>query len=84
MYKVVKLLNTQNELIQKIVLEHLENYFSIYNFNIQEIANTRAISALNEIKTILSNDTLSDFDAIEEIICIFEKYGIDTGNRHDF
>ncbi len=77
-------MNTENELIQKIVLEHLENYFSFYNFNIQEIAKIKSIKIINAIKEVLSNDDLSDFDAIEEIICIFEKHGIDTGNRHDF
>ena len=80
----MKLLNTENELIQKYVLEHLENYFSIYNFNMQEIANTKAITALNAIKEVLSNNNLSDFEAIEEIVCIFDKYGIDTVGRHDF
>lgn len=50
----------------------------------QEIAKIKAVEVINGIKKVLSNDTLSDFDAIEEIVCIFEEYGIDTGGRHDF
>ena len=26
----------------------------------------------------------NDFDVVEEIVCIFEKYNIDAGGRHDF
>ncbi|MGM9936423.1 MAG: hypothetical protein ACI38A_03675 [Candidatus Ornithomonoglobus sp.] len=39
---------------------------------------------INEIQEVLRNEDYSDFDAIEEIVCIFEKYGLDAGSRHDF
>lgn len=33
---------------------------------------------------IIQNEKYSDFEAIEAIVCVFEKYGIDFGGRHDF
>lgn len=72
------------ELLQNSIYDFLKTTFENCAIDVNNIAHTKAITALNEIKIILSNDTLSDFDAIEEIVCIFEKYGIDTGGRHDF
>ena len=39
---------------------------------------------LSEIQKVIKNEAYSDFEAIEEIVCIFEKYDIDFGNCHDF
>ena len=77
-------MDIKTELLQDSIYDFLKTTLENCTIDIKNIANTRAISALNAIKEVLSNDTLCDFDAIEEIICIFEKYGIDTGNRHDF
>lgn len=37
-----------------------------------------------EIKNIIQDNNFSDFEAIEQIVILFEKYGIDAGKRHDF
>lgn len=39
---------------------------------------------LDEIVKVIRNDDIDDFFAVEEIVCIFEKYGISAGTRHDF
>lgn len=44
---------------------------------------SKAEQALQEIKNAMENQELSDFDCIEKIIHIFDRYGIDTF-RHDF
>ena len=49
-----------------------------------EIADTTATTMLGEIQQVIKNQEYSDFEAIEEIVCIFEKYNIDFGGRHDF
>lgn len=54
------------------------------DIDVNEIADTTAINALSEIYDVVHNDALSDFDAMEEIVRIFEKYKIDAGARHDF
>ena len=76
----------------KVKLELLRNYITdIINSKIEDfeidaskIADTTAIQALNEIQKVIKDENYSDFDAIEEIVCIFEKYNIDEGFRHDF
>lgn len=55
-----------------------------FNINVNEIADTTAIKALSEIQEIVQNDNISDFDAIEQIVNVFEKYKISSGIRHDF
>ncbi len=54
------------------------------DIDVNEIANTTAIKALSEIQKIVQNDDISDFDAMEQIVCVFEKYKISAGPRHDF
>ena len=76
----------------KIKVELLRNYISDFiNFrtedfeiNADEIANTTAIEILAKIQEIIQDENISDFDAIEKIVCLFEEYHIDFGCRHDF
>ena len=75
-------MNIKLELIQnhindiiKIIMEDTE---------ISKIADTTAITILDEIKSVICNEELSDFDAVEEIVCILENNNIDCGGRHDF
>ena len=72
------------ELIQNFVTDLIKTVLEDTNFQASEIADTTAISALSEIKAIISDENLSDFDAVEEIVCVLESYGIDVGSRHDF
>ena len=42
---------------------------------------------LKDIQDIIRNESLNDlecFAKIEEIICVFEKYGVDAGYRHEY
>ena len=70
------------ELLSKELAKCIAN--TLQDIDADEIADTTAINALSEIKDIIINPHLSDFEAIEEIVCVFEKYNIDFGNRHDF
>jgi len=72
--KLELLQNHINDII-KIIMEDTE---------ISKIADTTAITILDEIKSVICNEELSDFDAIEEIVQIFEENNIDCGCRHDF
>lgn len=50
-----------------------------------DVINSAALEALGEIKNVIINEKIkNDFDVVEEIVCIFEKYNIDAGGRHDF
>ena len=56
------------------------------DFEIDEnsIADSVAISLVAEIQNIIRNEDYSDFDAIDEIVSLFNQYEIDCGFRHDF
>jgi len=66
--------------ISDIVIQSLEDI----DIDVDKIADTTAINALSEIQNVIQNYDISDFDAVEEIVCIFEKYKISAGARHDF
>ena len=72
------------ELLQNHICDFLRDAFETFPPNTSKIADSIAIMALDDIKSVLSNDELSDFDAIEQIVCIMESYRIDCGGRNDF
>ena len=72
------------ELISKGIAEYVISRLGRMDIDINEITQTTAINALSEIQEVIKNEEISDFDAMEMIVCIFEKYEIDAGPRHDF
>ncbi len=72
------------ELIGNDISETVRRRLDKIDIDVNQIAQTTAISVLSEIQKTLQNDELPDFDAMEEIVLIFEKYHIDCGMRHDF
>ena len=74
---IYALTNVLREKEVKIVFDESE-------LDIKTLIENEYLIKLEEIKTVLATERLSDFDCIEEISCIFESMGIDIGNRHDF
>ena len=82
----------QLELYEEILAKALANQemqitFPNLQINPTEIVASESYRALQQIKVILTDDSLSDsecFLKIEEIICLFESLGSGVGNRHDF
>ena len=54
------------------------------DIDVNEIAQTTAVNALSEIYDVLHEGIENDFEIVEKIVCIFEKYHISTGGTHDF
>ena len=77
-------MNTKLELIQSHITEMVAKLLKDNIVDYNTIADTNAIIALDRIKKIIADDSLSDFDAIEEIVCVLEENNIDCGSRHDF
>ena len=75
----IKLEQIQNH-ITEMVLKLLEDNTIDYS----AIADTNAILILNKIKKVIEDDSLSDFEVVEEIVCILEENDIDCLSRHDF
>ncbi len=72
------------ELLSNAISELVMQRLDTISIDADKIADTVAITMLSEIQKIIQNDEISDFDAIEKIVVLFEKYGVDAGVRHDF
>ena len=77
-------MNIKLELLREHIIDYVRFKLEDFEIDASQISDTTAIMALGEIQKIIKDPSYSDFDAIEEIVCIFEKYKITTGFRHDF
>lgn len=66
--------------IADLVTSNIENL----DIDVSQIADTVAISMLREILSVIKDDTLSDFEMVEQIVTIFQDKNISTGLCHDF
>lgn len=76
------------EIFEKVLKERQTDLFeSILKLDFTEIIENECYKALKKIKEILDDNSLDDnecFMKIEKIVCIFEEFGSNCGNRHDF
>lgn len=72
------------ELLAHAISENIEEAVSHFDSDAAaDRINKEAAEILEEIHDVLSGD-FSDFDAVEHIVSIFEKHGLDSGTIHDF
>ena len=69
-------MNIKKELLRSGIADFIANNLDEFEIDENEITNTVAINMLAEIQRVIRNEDYSDFDAIEEIVCIFEKYNM--------
>lgn len=74
----------KTDLLKAYICDFIHERIEDFEIDADSITNTIAIKALSEIQEIISSYEISDFDAVEEIVCVFERYKIDFGVRHDF
>ncbi len=77
-------MNVKVELLKTHISDFINSNLEDFEIDASQIADTVAINMLYEIQSIISNENYSDFEAIEEIVCVFERNKIDFGFRHDF
>ena len=77
-------MNIKLELLKSEISGLIANRLDSLNIDADKIVDTTAVKALSEIRDVIQSDALSDFDAVERIVLIFEKYNISAGVRHDF
>ena len=77
-------MNIKVEILRNYITDFITCRIEDFDIDASQIADSTATKILSEIQKIIQNEKYSDFDAIEEIVCIFEKYHIDFGCRHDF
>lgn len=74
----------RTELLKRHISDYVNYHIEDFEINADEIVNSTAIKLLFEIQKIIQNDKYSDFEMVEKITCLFEKYNIDGGACHDF
>ena len=72
------------ELLKDHITDFIKCRLKDFEIDASQIVDTTATKMLAEIQKVIKNEDYSDFDAIEEIVCIFERYNISAGVRHDF
>lgn len=76
------------DLIQDLLCREIGKYVlsSVPNMevNLSDTLSRNAVKTLQEIKTVLENDSLDDFMCVDEIVRIMESIGIRVESRHDF
>ena len=77
-------MNIKVELLRNYISDLINNKIEGFEIDASQIADSKAIQMLSEIQRVIKDENHSDSDAMEEIVCIFEKYNIDSGFRHDF
>ena len=77
-------MNIKLDLLKRYISDFINSSLEDLEIDATEIADTLAIKMLGEIQRIIKDERYSDFEAVEEIVCLFEKYKIDAGVRHDF
>ncbi|MBQ7036709.1 MAG: hypothetical protein IJN74_04370 [Clostridia bacterium] len=77
-------MNIKLDLLKNEIVDFIKYKMEELVLDASKIADTTAILMLAEIQDVIKDDANSDFDAVEKIVCIFEKYNIDFGFRHDF
>ncbi len=77
-------MNIKLQLLRKYVSDFVNSKIEDFEIDPSYVAHSTAIQILSEIQKVIADEKYSDFDVVEEIVCIFEKYHIDAGARHDF
>lgn len=75
-----------NDFIKNIIIDSLKNEYitiNIDNNKFENLIESYAIKALYEIQCVIQKDE-DDFNIVEKIILIMEKYNLDCGTCHDF
>ena len=73
------------ELLAGAISDAINSRIKYIDINADEIICSTALEALSEISLVIRNPEIeNDFDVVDEIIHILDKYNIDTGFRHDF
>ncbi len=76
--------NIKTELLKAYIADYINQNIEDFEIDANTIANTTAIKILAQIQKILSNEHYTDFEIVEEIVCLFEKYKLNFGGCHDF
>ncbi|MBQ8526552.1 MAG: hypothetical protein IJ460_07550 [Clostridia bacterium] len=72
------------ELITNEIVEIVKNYIENTAIDFDALIESRSVAILKRICDVIRNEKLSDFEMVEEIVCILEEHNISCGSCHDF
>ncbi len=77
-----------NQIIDQII-DDIDDVLKKHLTDVALTSDTIATKALKEIQQVIKRGNVvdgdkSDFDIVEDIVCILERYEIDAGGCHDF
>lgn len=74
----------KTQLLKTYIRDYINSHIEDFEIDAYEIINSTALILLSEIRNIILDEKLSDFQALEKIVSLFEDYDIEAGCRHDF
>lgn len=74
----------KTELIKSYIAENICRGITDFDIDEYKIADTTATKVLGEIQQVLHRTDIDDFEKVEDIVVIFEKYNLDAGVCHNF
>ena len=77
-------MDLRKELILSEIGKMVIDYYGNNQIDYEKIANNKSVQILEEIKSVIHNKNLNDFEIVDEILNIFIRYNIDIGSCHDF
>ncbi len=77
-------MNIKLELLRGYVADIINSHIKDFEIDASEIADTTAIKMISEIQKIVKDENYDDFEAMDEIVRVFERYDVSADNRHDF
>ena len=72
------------EFAAKEIGEWLIDGLNSKKLDYEDMIRIKSYETLNRIKAIIADELRSDFECVEDIVCIFEDIGSKGGGRHDF
>ena len=72
------------ELIINEIVEIVKNCIENTAIDFDALIESRSVAILKRICDVIRNEKLSDFEMVEEIVCILEEHNISCGSCHDF
>ncbi len=74
----------KTELVKGYIADAICQQLTDFEIDESKVADSRAIIILDAVREILCREGLSDFEIVDEIVMLFNRYNIDCGNCHDF
>lgn len=78
------MIEIEKELIYYELGRLMVEYIVNEKINYSALVENRAANILALIKQTISDEAISDFEKVDKIVELLNKYGIETGNCHDF